>query len=770
MRYLFLIALTMLVVPVLSIIHTVGHNGIGEQYYNIQDAINASSHGDTVLVYPGTYYENINYLGRNITVASFELTTGNAAYRDSTVIDGNYNGPCVKLTSYENNAGIYGFTIQHGSGRPYPLDGATLTAGGGICVVNATNISITNCLIIDNRASKGGGVNVQWGSVILQGSIIKSNYASFFAGGLNVEVSGLTFDNINRCSVYNNYAGFANDILCSDTHMMIYVYLNMATLNPTTDYYIRYIQNSSNYTEGFGIIDIQTGYRTEENHDIFLAPNGDDANDGLSPATPRKSIANALLAIASDSLNQKSIYLAPGTYSSNDGQVFPLNLKSYVNLIGDVNTPPILENLSYERTITANHACYMSLSNLILEHGDFIPIRIFTNTKSDNSKISNITFNPATAISYAGLQVYGSTCDIEGIKLVGLSSLCNSGIAFQSSNGNIRNCSINDCHNTGGIDYFMYDVFDATFDSLLVIENLSVTNCTDSFYDVAIFSIGFLNSDNPILRMSDVLVANNTSLQQSPIVIDGINISPAVITNCSFVNNSSSNAYALKIGGNLKISNCLFDNNTQQEVYVRTVLGNTSDVTFSNNLIRGYPNTVVISPSNQVTFNPFNFSAEPSFSGTDWTDPLSYRLNYNSPCINAGTPDTTGLYLPAFDLFGNPRIYNGIIDIGCNEWDGTEAADNPIADDTGLTCYPNPFKDNTTFSYNLPEKQPVQLGIYNLKGQKVKTLVGGEQSKGKHSIVWDGTDHTGKRVSAGIYFYKLVSGSQVITRKLMLMK
>jgi len=276
MRYLILIALIMLVVPMLSVINTVGHDGIGEQYYNIQDAINVSSHGDTILVYPGTYYENINYVGRNVTIGSFELITGNSAYRDSTVIDGNYNGPCVKLTSYENNASIFGFTIKHGSGRPFPSYGATLTAGGGICVINATNISITNCLIKDNKASQGGGLNVQWGSVILEGTTIRDNYASMCGGGIAVVVSGISFDSLSRCSVFSNYSGFVNDIYCVDTHLMIDVYLNVATLNPPTEYYIKYYRNSTNYNEGFGIIDIQTGYRTEENHDINLAPDGDD--------------------------------------------------------------------------------------------------------------------------------------------------------------------------------------------------------------------------------------------------------------------------------------------------------------------------------------------------------------------------------------------------------------------------------------------------------------------------------------------------------------
>jgi len=771
-RNVILIAFTMLAFPILSLIRTVGHDGIGEQFYNIQDAINASSHGDTIIVYPGTYYENINYMGRNVTIGSFELTTGNSAYRDSTIIDGNYNGSCINLVSNENNASIFGFTIQHGSGRPFPSSGATLTAGGGICVINATNFSITNCLIKDNKSSQGGGVNVQWGSVIMQGTIVRDNYASMHGGGIDVEVSELSFDSLNRCSVYNNYAGFTNDIMCTDTHMMINIYLNIATLNPTTDYYIRYIRNSQNYTEGFGIIDIQTSYKTEENHDIYLAPDGNDTNDGLSPATPRKSIANALLTIVSDSLNQKSIYLAPGIYSSQDGQVFPLNLKTYVNLIGDSTSPPTIANLSYEQTISAGLVQNAQISNLILEHGNHNPVNTFIISSAQDFLLSNITFNPTTAISYAGLQVYGSTCDIEGIRLEGLSSLCNSGIAFEDSDGSIRNCSINDCHNTGGIDYFMFNIFDADSDSLLVIENLSVTNCTDSFYDASIFSISFTYSDNPQIRMSNVLVANNTTIQQAPIIIQGINSIPMVITNCSFVNNQSSSLSALKIGGNLEVSNCIFKHNTQHEIYVRTILGNSSDISFTNNLIRGYPNTVYITPNNQVTFNGHNFAADPGFVGTDWSDVLSYRLGNDSPCIDAGTPDTTGLYLPENDLYGNPRIYNNIIDIGCNEWNGTGIDDACIPDflESDLLIYPNPFIQETTLRYSIYKDTNVKISIFNIKGQLVKTLLNSKMKSGTFSTGWNGTDSHNKTVTSGVYFLTIEADNNKIIKKLLLSK
>jgi len=140
-----------------SVNHIVKLDGTGD-YTSIQAAIDVSAHGDTVLVYPGTYYENINYSGKNITVASLELTTGNPAYRDSTFIDGNNNGSCVRVESNEDGAVIYGFTIQHGSGTTWWLFGANTRQGGGIRIYNAVYVTISNCIIRDNQAYEGGGI------------------------------------------------------------------------------------------------------------------------------------------------------------------------------------------------------------------------------------------------------------------------------------------------------------------------------------------------------------------------------------------------------------------------------------------------------------------------------------------------------------------------------------------------------------------------------------------------------------------------------------
>ena len=85
--------------------------------------------------------------------------------------------------------------------------------------------------------------------------------------------------------------------------------------------------------------------------------------------------------------------------------------------------------------------------------------------------------------------------------------------------------------------------------------------------------------------------------------------------------------------------------------------------------------------------------------------------------------------------------------------------------------YPNPFNPATTISFSVAQTtSDVSLEIFNIKGQKVKTLYSGIAEEGKHSILWNGKDTNDKSVSSGIYFYKLTTGKKELTRKMLMLK
>ncbi len=84
--------------------------------------------------------------------------------------------------------------------------------------------------------------------------------------------------------------------------------------------------------------------------------------------------------------------------------------------------------------------------------------------------------------------------------------------------------------------------------------------------------------------------------------------------------------------------------------------------------------------------------------------------------------------------------------------------------------YPNPFNPNTTFDFALPRQSAVQIDIFNVLGQKIKTLADGEYEAGHYSVNWDGTDDIGSSAATGIYFYRMNAGDFQDTKKLMLLK
>lgn len=84
--------------------------------------------------------------------------------------------------------------------------------------------------------------------------------------------------------------------------------------------------------------------------------------------------------------------------------------------------------------------------------------------------------------------------------------------------------------------------------------------------------------------------------------------------------------------------------------------------------------------------------------------------------------------------------------------------------------YPNPFNPITHIHFQLPRSENVELSIYNMRGQKIVTLVSGRVAAGNHISCWDGKDSAGNLVASGIYLYRLKSDSYTRTRKLALVK
>jgi hypothetical protein len=87
-----------------------------------------------------------------------------------------------------------------------------------------------------------------------------------------------------------------------------------------------------------------------------------------------------------------------------------------------------------------------------------------------------------------------------------------------------------------------------------------------------------------------------------------------------------------------------------------------------------------------------------------------------------------------------------------------------------VSNYPNPFRSSTTIRYELTGELQVRLGVYNILGQRIRTLVGGEYRNGLNEAQWNGLDDAGQAVSSGVYFYRLQAGDQVVTKRMILVR
>ena len=84
--------------------------------------------------------------------------------------------------------------------------------------------------------------------------------------------------------------------------------------------------------------------------------------------------------------------------------------------------------------------------------------------------------------------------------------------------------------------------------------------------------------------------------------------------------------------------------------------------------------------------------------------------------------------------------------------------------------YPNPFNSYTTIFYHLSNREYIELQIYDMNGRLVKKLVNNEQQPGTYSIIWNGLDEAGVKVTSGIYICRLEAGNHLFTCKMILTK
>jgi hypothetical protein len=184
-------------------------------------------------------------------------------------------------------------------------------------------------------------------------------------------------------------------------------------------------------------------------------------------------------------------------------------------------------------------------------------------------------------------------------------------------------------------------------------------------------------------------------------------------------------------------------------------------------------------------------------------DSVVYMYGCSDPVFSDGNPDLNNLLSHAFaygyKLTGNAdyknialAVFNACVDDG---WTGSfkhynqqfRTSGHTVAylSDSVLTAVPavtgaatlelspnvpNPFNPRTTIRYELSSPGAVRIGIYDVSGRLVRTIVDEQQPSGSHMAVWNGLDQAGSSVASGVYFIRLESHGRVLTRKSVLLK
>jgi hypothetical protein len=734
----------------ISITHHIKQDGTGS-FTTIQEGIIAATDSDTILVYPGTYFESINYNNKNITVASLYLSTGDEQYISQTIIDGNNETRCVRIEDCEDIAFI-GFTIQNG----YAVGSASSGWGGGLLIMEIENGLLSNCKINNNTATLGGGGVFYSSNLTLKSNTISYNRGISQGGGFSIWDSDthVLFDTLDLNNIYLNYSCTGSDIYIQSPGEYYEIIVDTFTVAEFDEFFIAPYECEASLSA--------QNYKIEQiDQDLFVSPDGSDANSGLTTDNPLQTIAWAQTLIKRNDENPHTIHLVPGTYSpSLNNQKFPIGIKHGVTYLGS------------------------SPENTILDgDNDFTIIEYFyfNNYELPELVINNIGMTNATS---SAIKIAKTNLSLKNVIINNCYGSFTSAISSRDGIYNFNNVKI--INNNGGQAVRISCVYSGNPEPVLSVhmENSIVQNNDPG--QGALEGIGgglqfgghlTIPGDHYVSLVNCDISSNYSNYNSAGVAgTTGLYVSKHItadIINCTFGDNTVIDTTGCVITGATAAQVNIYNSIIYDNIGHSCNLWFETEINVYNSLLEGGSDNVGFYYPVNASFNwhEGNLDEDPLWVNSG---EYPYMFQSSSPCIDAGTLDLpAGIELPEYDLAGNPRIYGETIDMGAYEWQGVEAEEDEIVQitQTQISNYPNPFNPSTTIKLDLAESGKIELAIFNIKGQKVKTLMDAYSTKGHFEMVWKGIDDNKKKVASGNYLIKLkVNGEEKAISKCVLLK
>jgi hypothetical protein len=534
---------------------------------------------------------------------------------------------------------------------------------------------------------------------------------------------------VNNASSYSDIYQFQN------SGVSLYFPLDTATVSSVDEYFM-----------GGNIpieVEICHGTLNMVAHDLWVSPFGNDENNGLSEQEPLKTIVHAFAIIDTDSLHPRTIHLAPGTYSPSGGQIFPINLRSRVSLVGAGRDASLLDlELVYPRVFggVMRRDCEVrSLS--ILRSCREVGVSTISMMQCTGSVLEDLRFAENEARHLVTGSYYTYMEFIPGTSMI------------------LRDCLFESNHCVSAFSSGWNQIVlvkDCRFDFTSPLEY--VPPLEDPGLASAVSMKGLAGPYYPFpyrRRVENCVITRNTATYDWHYTFSpALNVSdfhygtPLDVVNCTIADNSCPVSGGMWIDGGpgvqARIANSLFWDNEPNELWLNGYVPAPEaplQVKLSHCLIQGLENGVAVNGNAEIQFLEGNIDGDPLFVGTG-EEP--YRLTGASPAIDAGT----AFWVMDGDTIVNLQAdqYAGFApDIGAYEWIPTSvekksAPPRPVS--FGITSIsPNPFNPSTRIHFHLPTAGRIQLVIYTIAGQRVECLADAWFGAGSHSMQFSANGH-----------------------------